>query len=211
MNATHPQGALSIQLSHLGLLPGPQGTQRATGQVPGALGSDRPAAPGAGRVGAQPHLRLGFPPPGLWTELAGPHRLLGSLCLTNGARDAWGTERRNAQRLWPGTAAAPSPHWPSRHQPQGTRASWGQDQKVGTLPGGPFSPAPACIFRIPQIAKGFPLYPQLTCTCPKSSPAAEWSRLPPLPSSLHKASASTQKSRGAVRHGTAPAPAQGTG
>lgn len=116
-----PKVLLAFRFPFLARIPGPRGTQRATGQVPGALGSDRPAAPGAGRGGARPHLRLGFPPPSLWTELAGPHRLLGSLCLINGAGDSWGTERRNAQLLWPGTAAAPlstGPHATGLREPE---------------------------------------------------------------------------------------------
>lgn len=72
-------------------IPGPRGTQRATGQVPGALeAADRQLLGLAWDV-AWSHLRLGFPPLSLWAELAGPHRLLGSLCLINGVGDTWGT------------------------------------------------------------------------------------------------------------------------
>lgn len=119
------------------------------GPDPGASGhpeGHRSGARGSGRLQARsswgwhgvarPHLRLGFPPVSLWAELAGPHRLLGSLCLINGAGAVCGAYRRNAWRLRPRAAAAPPsapPCWPTRHQPRGTRASPGQDWEVGSF------------------------------------------------------------------------------
>ena len=92
------------------------------GPDPGASGhpeGHRSGARGSGRLQARsswawhgvarPHLRLGFPPVSLWAELAGPHRLLGSLCLINGAGAVCGAYRRNAWRRRPRAAAAPPP------------------------------------------------------------------------------------------------------
>lgn len=76
-----PKAFLAFAFPFLAQIPGPQGTQRVTGQVPKALGSCRQTGPGAGMRCGSVQPRLGFPPLGLRAELAGPHRLLGSCAL----------------------------------------------------------------------------------------------------------------------------------
>lgn len=92
---------------------------------------------------AQPHLQLGFPPLSLWADLAGPHRLLGSLCLINGAGAVCGAYRRNAWCLWPRTTAAPPPSTghctTSLGEPEPAQ---GRTGKWGASPGRPFPPQP---------------------------------------------------------------------
>ena len=146
------------------------------GPDPGASGhpeGHRSGARGSGRLQARsswawhgvarPHLRLGFPPVSLWAELAGPHRLLGSLCLINGAGAVCGAYRRNAWRLRPRAAAAPPPP----PLPAGQRATslgepepaQGRIGKWGALPGRPFPPALACLPSTPQITVGVSPFP----------------------------------------------------
>lgn len=91
MNATHLQALSAFSFPVSGPGPGPSGNPES--HRSGARGSEKLQAYSSrgwhGRV-AWPHLRLGFPPLSLGAELAGPHRLLGSLCLINGAGDACG-------------------------------------------------------------------------------------------------------------------------
>lgn len=168
MNATHPQGALSSQLSFLGPHPRPSGHPEATGQVPGALGGDRPAAPGAGMGGgsASPPAWVPSSEP-LGCELAGPHRLFGSLRLIN--RPGVRGELRGGMpsaccvgQLLPAPSAGH--HATSLRESEPARGRIG---KWGTWPDRP-APLPGCLSCIPQITKHFLLYPHLTRTCPES-------------------------------------------
>lgn len=58
--------------------------------MPGALGSCRRQLLGLAWESGSPSPQAWVPSWGLQTELSGPHRLLGSLWLANGAGDAWG-------------------------------------------------------------------------------------------------------------------------
>lgn len=92
---------------------------------------------------AQPHLQLGFPPLSLWADLAGPHRLLGSLCLINGAGAVCGAYGRNAWCLWPRATAAPPPPLATAPPASGNQSQPRAGLGSGELrPAGPSPPNP---------------------------------------------------------------------
>lgn len=132
MSTTHPRGPLGIQLSPS--LAGSQPLGAPRGRRSDARGS------GAGRGGWLPFTPGAWVPSwGLRAELAGPHRLLGSLCLINGAGDVWGA-RGGMPGAWgpgqllPARLPAPCPQPLATPLPDvGNQSQLGQRWKVGNF------------------------------------------------------------------------------
>lgn len=78
-----PRVLSAVSFPFLAHIPGPRGTQRPQVKCQGLWeATGRQLLELAWEV-ARPPLGLGFPPLSLWAELAGPHRLFGSLRLIN--------------------------------------------------------------------------------------------------------------------------------
>lgn len=163
-----PKVLSAFSLPFLAQIPGPRGTQRATGQVPGALGGDRPAAPGAGMGG-------GSASPPAWVPSSEPLGRVGGATQTPWLpvpyKRGWGRvgileEECPAPVAW--DSCCPLPPLAAKPPASGNQSQLGAGLESGELGlAGPL-PCPSLPFQRSQITKGFLLYPQLTFTCPKS-------------------------------------------